>query len=304
MANPFVLHVAGSKAADELIKAHPEPHRLKIFLQLEANNMAIYLPDLFENPSVLDNALDEAILGSLSYNGQRCTALKLHYVPAPYIDSFLEPLVRRVEALSVGLPDQRHSEGEGDGGRPSAVTPLPNQARIDYMRELLQDATAKGARIVNRNGGEVIGGPESTLMVPAVLYPVTPDMRVFHEEQFGPIVPVTTYTDLKEIIEFGQRGQPYGQQVSIFGQDADAAVDLLDGFSLVYCKINLNQQCGRSPDTLPFAGRRSSAMGVMSVKDALREFSVPTVVAYKDKGALNEQLVEGLRQKSSFLQLA
>jgi glyceraldehyde-3-phosphate dehydrogenase (NADP+) len=182
------------------------------------------------------------------------------------------------------------------------ITPLPNSARIDYMQELIQDALGKGAKIVNANGGKVIGGPQSTLMVPAILYPVSADMKVFHEEQFGPIIPIATYDDLKEIIEFGQRGQPFGQQVSIFGQDSEAAVNLLDGFSAVFTKINLNQQSGRSPDTLPFAGRRSSAMGVMSVKDALKEFSVPTAVAYKDIKGLNEALVDGLERKSNFLQ--
>jgi glyceraldehyde-3-phosphate dehydrogenase (NADP+) len=282
-----------------LIKRHPQPHRLKVFLQLEANNMAIYMPDLFDTISkeALNHALDEAVVGSLSYNGQRCTALKLHYVPQQHADAFVQALVKRVESLPVGLPDQRHA-----GDKSSAVTPLPTQARIDYMQELIADALSKGAKIVNQKGGQVMGGPASTLMVPAVLYPVTPDMRVFHEEQFGPVIPVAVYQGLQEVLEFGQKGQPYGQQVSIFGQDPEHAAVLLDGFAAVFTKINLNQQCGRSPDTLPFAGRRSSAMGVMSVKDALREFSVPTVVAYKDIAGLNEKLVEGLQAKSNFLQ--
>ena len=290
---------SGSKAADDLIKQHPQPHRLKIFLQLEANNMAIYLPDIFSNQQVLDNALDEAVLGSLSYNGQRCTALKLHYVPKEHAQAYVLALVQRIDTMTVGLPDQIHKSHDN---KYSMVTPLPNSARIEYMQELIQDAVSKGAKIVNKDGGKVLGGSASTLMVPAVLYPVTTEMKVFHEEQFGPIIPVATYDNLQELIEFGQRGQPFGQQVSIFGQDAASTTALVDGFSAVFAKINLNQQCGRSPDTLPFAGRRSSAMGVMSVKSALLEFSVPTAVAYKAIEGLNEELVAGLERSSNFLQ--
>lgn len=295
-----VLCNAGSNAADDLIKKHPNPHRLKVFLQLEANNMAIYLPDLFKkgNDAVLTNALEQAVIGSLSYNGQRCTALKLHFVPSKFADRFVSSLVKEVESLPVGLPDQQH----GAEKQYSKITPLPTTGRIKYMKELLDDAISKGAKIMNKDGGKVIGGADSTLMVPAVLFPVTSDMRLYHEEQFGPLVPVTTYDSLDTILEFGKEN-PYGQQISIFGQNVDEVSSILDKFSSVFARVNLNSQCGRSPDTLPFAGRRSSAMGVMSVSHALKEFSVPTVVAYSAKNDLvgNEKLVEGLHSKSKFL---
>ena len=295
--------IGGSKAADHLIHSHPHPHRLKVFLQLEANNMGITLPDIFapENASVLDNALAEAVLGSLSYNGQRCTALKLFFVPSQHAESFAQKLAAKIESLPIGLPWQKHTDGASKKKEYSKITPLPNQQRINYMKELLDDAMGKGAQIINQDGGTTIGGDESTLMVPAVLYPVTPDMTVYHEEQFGPIVPVAAYDDLETVLKFGQEG-PYAQQVSIFSADPKPSAAILDRFSAVFGKVNLNSQCGRSPDTLPFAGRRSSAMGVMSVTHALREFSVPTVIAYKEKmGVDNESLARGLQEESTFL---
>jgi glyceraldehyde-3-phosphate dehydrogenase (NADP+) len=292
--------IGGSNAADDLIQKHPHPHRLKVFLQLEAKNMAIYLPDVFEDKDLLENALAETMIGTLSFNGQRCTALKLLFVPPQYAETFVEQIVARVEAMRVGLPWQRHGEDE-ENGLYSQITPLPYLKRVEYMKSLIEDAVSKGAKIQNKNGGSVIGGPESTLMVPAVLYPVTPDMKVYHEEQFGPIIPIATYDDLDTVLKFGHEGQ-FGQQVSIFGQDADQTSRLVDSFSAVFARINLNAQCGRSPDTLPFAGRRSSAMGVMSVKDALKEFSIPTVVAYKGKNGLNDDLVQGLQARSKFLE--
>jgi glyceraldehyde-3-phosphate dehydrogenase (NADP+) len=292
--------IGGSKAADELIQIHPHPHRLHVFLQLEANNLAVYLPSVFEDLALLSSSLDQAVVGSLSFNGQRCTALKLHYVPQQHAERFVNELVQRVDALHVGLADDVF-----DDGKQSQVTPLPSRGRIEYMQELIKDAVAKGAKIMNRNGGNVLGGPGSTLMVPAVLYPVTKNMRVYGEEQFGPVVPVAVYQDLSDVLDYAQGDENvYGQQISIFGSDPDAVAPMIDRFASVFGRINLNAQCGRSPDTVPFSGRRSSAMGTMSVTEALREFSIPTVVAYSNGNPSSRTLVEGLPARSKFLQSA
>lgn len=121
------------------------------------------------------------------------------------------------------------------------------------------------------------------------------------EEQFGPLVPIASYDNLEEVLKFGKEGA-YAQQVSIFTENPKDSALILDRFSAIFGKVNLNSQCGRSPDTLPFAGRRSSAMGVMSVKDALREFSVPTVVSYKETEGLNHvELARKLVDMSVFL---
>ena len=110
------------------------------------------------------------------------------------------------------------------------------------MQELIADALKKGATILNRNGGTIVGGSESTLMVPTVLYPVNSDMKVYHEEQFGPVIPIAPYDNLDTVLEFGQKG-PYAQQVSVFTDaDADTAGTVIDRFSSVFGKINLNSQ--------------------------------------------------------------
>jgi len=171
------------------------------------------------------------------------------------------------------------------------------------MKALIDDAVSKGATIVNKNGGTIVGGEgESTLMIPAILYPVTSDMRAYDEEQFGPVVPIAPYDSINEVLSYAHNGK-YGQQVSLFTSNSKPTANLVDQFSTVFGKININAQCGRSPDTAPFSGRRSSAMGVMSVADALREFSVPTVVSYKDVGG-NEELVRGMEGHSKFLKSA
>lgn len=299
--------IGGSGAADSLIKQHPYPHRLKIFLQLEAKNMGIFLPDLFrkesEKSDELSKAVDQSVLGALSFNGQRCTSLKLFFIPKGHGADFSKLIADRIDNMHVGLPWQTWGESQTDGRKTfSHFTPLPNKKRTDLMKRLIDDALSKGAKIVNKKGGDIIGGSESTLMVPAVLYPVTPEMDIYYEEQFGPIVPITEYEDLDTVLAYGQHGQ-YGQQVSIFvsEEETKTAAKLLDRFSTVFGKININSQCARSPDTLPFSGRRSSAMGVMSVKDALREFSIPTVVAYKDS-EVNTRIIQEIESDSTFLQ--
>jgi glyceraldehyde-3-phosphate dehydrogenase (NADP+) len=305
--------IGSSTAADRLIKAHPYPHRLKIFLQLEGKNMGIYMRDLFEKGGTstndddndkdddgraqqrMERIMKETIAGTLSYNGQRCTALKLLFVPKEYSTQFATMLAEKVESMSVGLPWERTNSVY------SQITPLPYAGRVDYMKELINDAVEKGARIVNKNGGTVIGNGESTLMVPAILYPVTPDMRLYEEEQFGPVIPIAPYDSLEEVKKYAREGK-YGQQVSIFTSSADVeSAQLIDRFSTVFGKININTQCGRSPDTAPFSGRRSSALGVMSVMNALFEFSIPTVVSYQDVDN-HAELVKSITTHSNFLQ--
>mmetsp|Transcript_2712 Transcript_2712/g.7960 ORF Transcript_2712/g.7960 Transcript_2712/m.7960 type:complete len:535 (-) Transcript_2712:236-1840(-) len=291
--------IGGSKAADELIQKHPQPHRLKVFLQLEAKNPAIFLPDLFgtSEDAALDHAIKEAVSGGLSYNGQRCTALKIMFAPkGSNAELIARRIAEKVESMHIGLPWQTF----GDGDKYSQITPLPNLKRVAYMKKLIDDATSKGAKIMNKNGGSIVGGRESTLMIPAVLYPVTPDMDLYKDEQFGPIVPIAEYDSMETVLEYAREGI-YGQQASLFTAKGDDSSLLIDRFANVFGKINLNGSCGRSPDSLPFSGRRSSAMGVMSITEALREFSVPTVISYKESN-IADTVVQSIEKESSFME--
>jgi NAD-dependent aldehyde dehydrogenases len=306
--------IGGTSAADKLIKQHPEPHRLKVFLQLEAKNMAIVMKDMVEVEGDGDDGqmkqmaystsqmLDEIITGALSYNGQRCTALKLIFVPKGYGAFVAKELSDRVDALIKGMP------WEVDGqGKYAQITPLPNKDRVEFMQGLIKDALSKGGVISNVDGGEIVEGTNyqepydpSTLMIPAVISNVTPEMRIYTEEQFGPIIPIVEYDDIEQVLSYGLHGK-YAQQVSIFtNKSSPDTVSLVDAFSAVFGKININSQCGRSPDSVPFTARRSSGLGVMSIEDALKEFSVPTVVSYKNEGS--EAMVQTLQKESNFMQ--
>lgn len=270
------------KAASDLKKLHPRPHRLRAALGLDAKNPGIVLPQVD-----LDNAVEEAVTGALSFNGQRCTALKILFVHEDVVDAFLDKFQRKLAALKPGMPWEPGV----------ALTPLPEPGKVDYLDGLVADATAKGARVLNERGGHSRG----SFFYPAVLYPVKSDMRVYHEEQFGPLVPVVPYRDLQTVIDY-VLDSDYGQQLSLFGNDPATIGSLVDIFANQVGRININAQCQRGPDTYPFNGRKNSAEGTLSVHDALRVFSIRTLVATRFQEANKELISEIIRNRqSSFL---
>ncbi|MGB5693818.1 MAG: NADP-dependent glyceraldehyde-3-phosphate dehydrogenase [Flavobacteriaceae bacterium] len=275
-----VLALIGhSSSANALQNQHPKSNRLRLVLGLEAKNPAIILPD-----ADLDLAIDECISGTLSYNGQRCTALKIIYVHKDIVQDFNKRFSERVDAMKFGNP--------WDPG--VQLTPLPEKGKPDYIQELIDDASQKGAQVINKKGGE----KTENFIWPAVMFPVTKEMRLYEEEQFGPIVPVLTFDDIQEPLD-DMAESNYGQQVSLFGKDVYALAPLIDTLANLVCRVNLNSSCQRGPDVYPFTGRKDSAVATLSVHDALRSFSIRTFVASKDNEPNNEILEKLLETKLS-----
>lgn len=274
--------IGTNKAASDLKKLHPKPHRLRAALGLDAKNPGIVLPEVD-----LDNAVNEAVTGSLSFNGQRCTALKILFVHEQVVDRFIEKFNHKLASLKPGMPWESGV----------SLTPLPESGKVDYLHGLMDDAVRKGAKVVNDNGGQARG----SFFYPAVLYPVTTDMRVYHEEQFGPVVPIVPYRDLDTVIDYVLESD-FGQQLSLFGTNPAEVGRLVDIFANQVGRININAQCQRGPDTFPFNGRKNSAEGTLSVHDALRTFSIRTLVATKFQESNKELISDIIRgRESSFL---
>jgi acyl-CoA reductase-like NAD-dependent aldehyde dehydrogenase len=257
--------IGSSRVADHLKKQHPKSHRLRAVLGLDAKNAAIVLPD-----ADLDLAVKECLLGALSFNGQRCTALKMLIVHSSIVDAFLERFTAELARLKVGMPWEAGVQ----------ITPLPGPHRTAYMTEAIADAQGQGARVVNEGGGEFC----NTLFYPAVVYPVREGMKLYREEQFGPVVPVMSFDAVDEALDYVITSD-HGQQVSIFGTDAAQIGALVDPLVNQVCRVNINCQCQRGPDVFPFAGRKDSAEGTLSVSDALRAFSIRSMVAARQTEA-------------------
>lgn len=274
--------IGTSKPADELKKAHPKPHRLRSVLGLEAKNPAIILPD-----ADLDLAVAECLLGTLSFNGQRCSAIKIIFVHEAIKDSFLEKFTGAIGSKKFGMPWE---EGV-------ALTPLPEPGKTEFLTDLLEDARQHGAQVINPGGGFI----NHSFFYPAVVYPVKEQMRLYHEEQFGPVIPVVSFTDLETPIQYIINSN-YGQQASIFSQDPDIIARLVDPLVNQVSRVNINSQCQRGPDTFPWTGRKDSAELTLSVTDALRVFSIRALVAAKSN-ELNKDIITRIvrENKSSFL---
>ena len=123
-------------------------------------------------------------------------------------------------------------------------------------------------------------------------------MRVYEEEQFGPVVPIIAYKDIDEPLN-AMAASEYGQQVSLFGRDVRKIGPLVDTLANLVCRVNLNSACQRGPDVYPFTGRKNSAVSTLSVFDALRSFSIRTFLASKDNPYNNEILETLLNSNES-----
>ncbi|MFN0257675.1 NADP-dependent glyceraldehyde-3-phosphate dehydrogenase [Pedobacter ureilyticus] len=274
--------IGSSKVANELKKMHPKVNRLRAILGLDAKNAAIVTAN-----ADLSLAVKETVLGSLSFNGQRCTALKIIFVHKKHVDRFVKELSAEIAKLKYGMPWE---EGV-------SLTPLPEPQKPAYLKDVIDDAISKGAQVVNENGGQT----SESFVFPAVVYPVTKEMKLYTEEQFGPVIPIVSFDDIEEPINYLIEST-HGQQVSIFSDDHSEVAALIDPIVNQVSRVNINCQCQRGPDVFPFTGRKDSAEGTLSVVDALRAFSIRSLVATKlndnNKRLLNE-IIDG--NNSNFL---
>jgi glyceraldehyde-3-phosphate dehydrogenase (NADP+) len=202
------------------------------------------------------------------------------------VDEFNRRFSNAVDQLKFGMPWDD-----------TFLTPLPEPSKPGYIQELISDAKAKGAKILNKRGGEL----SENYSFPAVMYPVTEDMNLYHEEQFGPVIPIISYKEIDEPLD-AMAASEYGQQVSLFGRDVTKLAPLVDTLANLVCRVNLNSACQRGPDVYPFTGRKNSAVSTLSVYDALRSFSIRTFLASKDT-PYNKEILERLlnSDKSNFV---
>ena len=253
--------IGSSKVANQLKKLHPKVNRLRAILGLDAKNAAIVSKD-----ADIHLAVKETVLGSLSFNGQRCTALKTIFVHQSIANEFIELLKEQVAKLQFGLPWEKGV----------TLTPLPEPGKPAYLNDLIEDAKLHGATVVNENGGTI----KETFFYPAILFPVNHKMKIYTEEQFGPIIPIIPFDDIEEPIQYIIEST-HGQQVSLFSQNKAELAGLIDPLVNQVSRVNINCQCQRGPDSFPFTGRKDSAEGTLSVVDALRSFSIRSLVAAK-----------------------
>jgi len=264
--------------ANRLMGLHPRKNRLRSLLGLGAKNPVIILPD-----ADLEVAAQESILGALAFNGQRCAALKIFFVHEDIEKAFRKRLSEDLDETRVGMPWMA-------GVR---ITPLADPERVPYLHKLVEDALRQGSRIGNQNGGRSV----RSLLLPALLSPVHSRMKIYWEEQFGPVIPLVSYAKMEAPIQYVMRS-PFGQQLSIFGTEIQTLAQLVNSVKSQVARININSKCQRGPDLFPFSGRKDSAKGDFSTPEILSFFSAKSVVAAREN-KLSEALFRSLHSPNT-----
>ena len=153
----------------------------------------------------------------------------------------------------------------GDPRQPDTqIGPLVNEAASERVAEHVEDAISKGAKLVS--GGE----PNGLFFPPTVLTDVTPAMRVYSEESFGPVVAIVPVDSADEAVHIANDTE-YGLSAAVFSTDVDAAMKIAQRLETGICHINDATVNDEPP--MPFGGVKHSGWGRFGGKAALEEFT-------------------------------
>lgn len=221
-------------------------HLTPVTLELGGNDPGIVLAD-----AQLDEAAFQRLyLGAFMSTGQICMALKRLYVHRSRYDEVVSGLSAVAQAQVVGdglLPD-------------STMGPLNNRKQLEVVRGMIDEARASGADVVEL--GQV---PDPALYAqgyfqrPTLVFDADPRLRVVHEEQFGPVLPILRFDDEAEVIAQAN-DSPFGLCSSIWTTDRDRAIALARRLEAGYTYLNAHgpsAQDGRGP----FGGFKQSGIG-------------------------------------------
>lgn len=241
----------GSIATGKKVMASAANRVTPVTLELGGNDAGILLPG--EDPARFAEGL---FFGSMINSGQTCGALKRLYVHENDLDATVEALV----GFSGNIP-------MGDGmDENSLLGPLQNERQFKRVIELVEDAKAAGGTCVT--GGEPMGGPN-------YFYPVTfvtgisDGVRLVDEEQFGPVLPIVTYTDLDDAIARAN-GLDFGLDASVWGSDAEETARV--AAQLEAGTVFINKHAEIQPH-VPFGGIKCSGLGVEFAEEGLAAYT-------------------------------
>ncbi len=190
------INFTGSTKVGKIIAEKCGANLTKCLLELGGKAPMIVMAD-----ADLDEAVNAANFGAFMHSGQICMATERIIIDSKVADEFTEGLVKKASAMTVGDPTNPET----------MIGPLINKASVEHVTELVEDAKSKGAEV--ETGGEA----EGPCFHPTVLTKVTPEMRVYSEESFGPIVPILEYDDIDDAIRDRERHQlrPLGRGLQL-----------------------------------------------------------------------------------------
>jgi succinate-semialdehyde dehydrogenase/glutarate-semialdehyde dehydrogenase len=244
------VSLTGSERAGSAVAEVAGRNLKKYVLELGGSDPFIVL-----DAEDLDATVKAAVSGRMGNAGQACTASKRFIILEDLYEEFVEKFTARMSAIKPGDPllaDTRFG-------------PLSSQDAADGLIEQIQDAVDKGATL--RTGGHHVEGP-GAYVEPTVLTDVTPGMRAFSEELFGPAAVIYKVASVEEAIELAN-GSPYGLGGAVFSADAEKAKDVADRLDTGMVFIN---SVAETQADLPFGGVKRSGVGRELARFGMNEF--------------------------------
>lgn len=237
--NPRVRGISftGSTAVGRQIAARAGAHLKKCCVELGGKDALIVCDD-----ADLERASAAANFGSFMHQGQICMSVEKVLVHENVYDEFLRRFVERAARLKVGDPRDKSN----------VIGPLINDKQAAKVKEQIDDAVAKGAKVVL--GGKVSG----RFVEPTILTGVTPDMKVYQEETFGPVAPVIAFRNDAEAIAIANDTE-YGLSSGVMTRDEQRGLAIARRLDTGMCHIN----CSPVNDEphAPFGGSKASGQG-------------------------------------------
>ncbi|WP_217245347.1 aldehyde dehydrogenase family protein [Streptomyces sp. AC602_WCS936] len=232
-----MVSFTGSTAAGRAVARRAGELLKKVSLELGGNNAFVVLAD-----ADVDAAASAGAFGSFVHSGQLCIAVGRHLVHRSVAERYTAVLAEKAGALTVGDPADAATR----------IGPLIDERQLAKVRAIVADTVAAGARLVCG------GTAEGLLHRPTVLDGVRPGMRAFDEEVFGPVAPVTVFTDDDEAVALAN-ATDHGLAAAVYGGAPEAARAVAG--RLRAGMVHVNDQTVVSEPQLPFGGVGCSGNG-------------------------------------------
>jgi benzaldehyde dehydrogenase (NAD) len=251
IAHPATRRVnfTGSSKVGRLIGIKCAEHFTRCLLELGGKAPLVVLPD-----ADLEAAADAASFGAFMNSGQICMSTERIVADKQIADDLGAKLAERAGKLTVGDPRDQTT----------MIGPVVNDGARERVLELIEDARSKGADVLS--GGDADGN----LITPTVLANVTPEMRIYEEESFGPVVTIVPVDGAEEAIETANDTE-YGLSAAVFSEDVDQAMEIARRIESGICHINSSTV--HDEPQMPFGGVKASGWGRFGGKAALEEFT-------------------------------
>ena len=252
VAHPAVRRVnfTGSTRVGKIIAAVCAKHLKPVVLELGGKAPLVILDD-----ADIDEAVNAAAFGCFANSGQICMSTERVIVDTKIADTFVDRFVAKAKALPLGDPR---------GKDPVVLGSVVGMGTVEHCNALIDDALAKGAKLLC--GGKA----ENTLMPATLLDHVTREMRIFHEETFGPVKCIVRVSGVEEAVACANDNE-YGLSAAVFGRDLGRAINVARRIESGICHVNSSTVHDEAQ--MPFGGVKGSGLGRFGGRAGIAEFT-------------------------------